>query len=190
MLLIHIGEFHSLSDAYLSAVGFLKPHDKAEQSSLTSSIRADDTHNPSRRKHKRKMLEQQLVSVGLGHILEFDHFVAKLRPIGNIDLKAGLLLLAVLACKLLISSDPGLGFCLSGLGSHPYPFELSFEGLSALAFLFLLHLKPFGLLLKPRGIVALPRDSFASVELKNPSSNVIEEIAVMCYGDHSTFVLL
>jgi hypothetical protein len=47
--------------------------------------------------------------------------------------------------------------------------------LSSRAFLF----QPLGLLLQPRGIVALVGDAAAAVELEDPAGDVVEEIAVV-----------
>ena len=95
------------------------------------------------------MLEQQLVAVRLRNIIEKNDLVAELRTIRNVDFEISLLLLAVLAGELLIRAESGLRLRVTGLRSHSDPLQLSFQCLSALAFLFLFHLQALGLLLQP-----------------------------------------
>ena len=95
------------------------------------------------------MLEEELVAVCLGHILELDHPVAELRAVRNVDLEVGLLLLSVLAGQFLVCAETGLGLGVACLWSHPDPFQLPLESLAALAFLLLLHCQTLGLLVEP-----------------------------------------
>ncbi len=46
------------------------------------------------------------------------------------------------------------------------------------------------LLLEPGGVVALPRDAVAAVELENPAGDVVEEVAVVGHGDDRARILL
>ena len=68
------------------------------------------------------------------------------------------------------------------------PFQL--QGLAALAFRLLLHRQSLCLLLQPTAVVAFPRNTFATVEFENPTSHMVEEIAVVGHGNHRSFVLL
>ena len=79
---------------------------------------------------------------------------------------------------------------MTGLGRHPHPFQLSFEGLAALALLLLFLRKARALLLQPGGIVALPGNAFAAVELEDPAGDIVQEITVVGDGDDRTLVLL
>ena len=79
---------------------------------------------------------------------------------------------------------------MTGLRSHAHPFQLSFKGLAAFAFGLLFHGEAGGLLVEPRGVVALPRDAFASIQFKNPACHMIEEVTVVGDGDDGALVLL
>ena len=95
------------------------------------------------------MLEEELVPVGFGYVLELDYPVAELRTVRDIDLEIGLLLLAVLAGQFLVCAETGLGLGVTCLRGHPDPFQLPLESLAALAFLLLLHCQTLGLLVEP-----------------------------------------
>ena len=69
-------------------------------------------------------------------------------------------------------------------------FELAFERFPALALLLLLDGQPFGLLVEPGAVVALPGNALAAVELEDPSGDVVEEITVVRNGDDRALVLL
>ncbi len=73
---------------------------------------------------------------------------------------------------------------------HSHPLKLTLQRLAPLAFLLLLHSQTLGLLVEPTAIVALPGDAFAAVEFKNPTGNIVKEIAVVRDGNDSAFVLL
>ena len=45
-------------------------------------------------------------------------------------------------------------------------------------------------MVEPGAVVAFPRNPFSTVELKNPSGHVVEEIAVVGDGDHRAGILL
>ena len=149
MLLVHIGDLHGLSDVYRACVRFLDAHDEPEQRGLAGAVRADHAHDSRRRKGERKMLEENLVPVGLGHILELDDLVAEARSVRNVYFQIGLLLLGIGRGQFLVGSKTGFLLGLTGLGSHPHPLQLVLEGLAPLALLLLLHLQPLGLLLQP-----------------------------------------
>ena len=73
---------------------------------------------------------------------------------------------------------------------HTYPLQLSFEGLATLALLLLLPSHTLSLLLQPARVVALPWNTLATVELKNPTCNIIKEVTVVRYGNYCTLILL
>ena len=190
VLLVHIGYFHSLSYLELAAVGSLQPHDKAEKGGLTCTVGTDDAHNTVRRQHEVEIVEQELVAKRLCHVLGFDDLVAQTGTVGDEDFELFLLLLHILVQQFVVGVQTGLSLCLTGLGSHTHPLQLAFQRLTALAgcLFFLLH--ALGFLLQPTGVVALPGNAFAAVELKYPTCHVVEEVAVVGYGDYRTFVLL
>src|SRR5207245_11360936 len=78
----------------------------------------------------------------------------------------------------------------AGSGRHAYPFQLVLEGALARGVLLLLLGEARLLLIEPRGVVALPRDARAAIELENPAGDVVEEVAVVGDGHHRARVVL
>ncbi len=95
------------------------------------------------------MLEENLVPVGFGHVLEFDDLVAEARSVRNVYFQISLFLLRIGCGQFLVGSKTSLLLGLTGFRGHAHPLQLVLEGLATLALLFLLHLKPLGLLLQP-----------------------------------------
>ena len=76
VLLVHVGHFHGLAHLELALVGLLQAHDKAEECRLSRTVRADDAHDAVGRKHEVEVVEEQLVTIGLGYVLGLDDLVA------------------------------------------------------------------------------------------------------------------
>ena len=85
---------------------------------------------------------------------------------------------------------PRLSLALAGPGGHPDPLELAPEGGTAGAVGLVLRGEPRLLLLEPRGVVALPWDPRATIELENPTRDVVEEVSIVGHRDHRPGVLL
>ena len=51
-------------------------------------------------------------------------------------------------------------------------------------------LQAFVFLIQPRGVIPLPGDAMAAVELENPLGRVVEEVAVVRHRDDGAFVFL
>ena len=79
---------------------------------------------------------------------------------------------------------------MAGLGRHVYPLQLAFERLATLRGLFLFLSQALRLLFEPRGVVALPGDALATIELEDPLGDIVEEVAVVGDGDDGALVLL
>ena len=149
MLLVDIRNLHRLPYRDFSGIRLVNSHDEAEQGGLAGSVRTDDTHNARRRKHEIQILIQQLVPVGLAHIVEFDDLVAEVRSVRDVYFQIRFLFLHVRCCHLLIGSDTGLLLGLTCLRGHPDPFQLPLESLASLALGLFLKGKPLGLLVEP-----------------------------------------
>src|SRR5690606_39299154 len=68
----------------------------------------------------------------------------------------------------LIRAEAGLALRLAAAGAHPHPLQLALEVALPRAGLLLLGGEPLLLLLQPAGVVPLPRDPLAAVELEDP----------------------
>ena len=149
MLLVHVSELDGLADGDGAGVRLLDAHYQAEEGGLARSVGTDDTDYAGRGQGECQVLEQELVAVGLGNVVEFDYLVAQTGTVGDVYFQSSLLGLAVLAGQLLVCAETGLGLGLAGLRSHAHPLQLALKGLAALALLLLLHLQPLALLLQP-----------------------------------------
>jgi hypothetical protein len=126
----------------------------------------------------------------LAQPLGLDDHVAEARARRDEDLELADHLLRLLGEQLLVGVDPRLALGVAGAGRHPDPLQLALEGLLAPALAALLLPQPLLLLLQPRGVVALPRDAVAAVELEDPAGDVVEEVAVVGDRDDGALVVL
>src|SRR5690606_7401506 len=79
---------------------------------------------------------------------------------------------------------------LAGARAHVDPFELARERATPLALGLLFLLEALALLIEPGGVVALPRDALAAIELEDPSGDVVEEVAVVGDRDDGAGVVV
>src|ERR1035438_4045037 len=88
----------------------------------------------------------------------------------------------------LVGRDARLRLHATGHGRLADPLELPGHRLLAAVLGALLDGEPHLLLLEPGGIVALPRDAVAAVELEDPLRYVVEKVPIMGDGDHRPLV--
>src|SRR5262249_5043949 len=172
------------------AVGLLLGSDQSEQRGLASAVRADHAYNAAGRKLERQTFKQQVVSVPFADLIGIDHDVAQTRPRRDINLKLRRLFLNLLVEHGFVSLDAPLALGVPGFRSHPDPLQLAFERLLPLRFGLLLFAQTLLFLLEPRRIVAFPRDALPTVELQNPSRDIVQKVSVVRDGDDRAFVFL
>ena len=164
--------------------------DHPEEGRFPGAVRTDDPDDPAGRKGKGHLVDQEAVAVGLAHPLRLDDELPQAGSGRDVDLQIPGAGLRFLGEQLLVGTDPGLGFGMAALGRHADPLQFPLEGLLPLAFRFLLLPEPVLLLLQPGGVVPLPGDPLAPVQLQDPAGDVVEEVAVMGHGDHGARVPL
>ena len=123
-------------------------------------------------------------------MLGLDDHVAQPRPRRDDDLRRAVPLLASLGEQRLVGLEPRLGLRLARARRHAHPFELVLERPLARGFLLLLLGQALLLLVEPGGVVALPRDARAAVELEDPAGDVVEEVAVVGDGHDRAGIVL
>ena len=64
------------------------------------------------------------------------------------------------------------------------------QGLATLALLLFLKGETLSLLVKPAGVISLPRNAFSTVQFKYPSCHIVKEVTVVGYGYYRALVLL
>ena len=119
-----------------------------------------------------------------------DHLITQARTIRNEDFQLLFFLLHIFVQQLIVRVQTSFTLSLAGLGCHTYPLELTFQSFATLAGSLFFHFHSFGLLLQPAGVVALPGNTLTTVKFKDPSGNMIEEVAVVRHCNYRTFVLL
>src|SRR5262249_53912143 len=85
--------------------------------------------------------------------------------------------------ELLVLLNARLALCLSRARRQSDPLELSLERALACRLRFFFSREARLLLVEPRRVVALVRNSIAAIQLENPTGNVVEEVAVVRDGD-------
>ena len=186
--LVDVGDLDGLPDPELAGVGLLLADDQPEERRLARPVRTDDADDAARRQGEGDVLEEQVVAVGLGEPLGLDDEGPEPGPGRDQDLELPLLLGRALLQHGLVGADARLGLGLAGTGRLPDPLELAGHRLLAAVLGPLLDRLPALLLLEPRGIVPLPGDAVAPVELEDPLGDVVEKVPVVGDGDDGPLV--
>src|SRR5438093_2272202 len=152
-------------------------------------INADD---PAARQDEADLVHEEVLAVRLAHPLRLDHQVAEAGAGRDGDAHRPLAPVRRLVRReqLLVARQPRLALRLARARRHAHPLELAREGAPARRGLLLLLPEAPLLLLEPGGVVALPRDAEAAVELQDPARDVVEEVAVVGDRHHRARVLL
>ena len=190
MLLVYIRHLYSLSYFKFSFIHCFQSHNQAEQCRLSRTIRTNHTDNTIRRKHKVQIVKQQFITVCFSHMFGFNDLITQTGTIRNKDFKFLFFLLHVLIQQFVIRVKTCLTFRLTGFRSHAYPFQLTFQCFTTFAGSLFFHFHTFGLLFQPGRVVTFPGDTFTTIQFKNPSGNVIEEVTVVRHSNNRTFILL
>ena len=190
VLLIHITDLHGLTDRERTFVGFLGTDDHAEECRLTGSVRTDDTHDSVRRQREIEVFEEQLVTKRLGYAFGVDDFITQTRTVGDEDLQAFLTLFLLLVEHSVVCVQTGFLLRVTCFRRHTDPFQLTLQGLATFGSLFLLLRHTVRLLLEPRRVIAFPRNTFSTIQFKNPTCHIIKEITVVGDTDDRSGILL
>src|SRR5207245_9080149 len=99
-------------------------------------------------------------------------------------------LLVRLLQQRVVGGEARLALGLARTRRHLDPLELAGQRTLARGVGLLLLLEPLLLLLQPGGVVSLPRDAVAAVELEDPLRDVVEEVAGVRDGYDGARVLV
>ena len=178
--LIDVGQDNRLADAQGSAVGLLLTDDHAEERRLPRAVGPDHADDAARRQAEREVLHQQVVAVPFANALCLHDELAQARPGWEVELLQLLRApLPVLAEKVFVRRDARLALGVARTGRHAHPLELVLQRLLACgAGLFFLG-EAARFLIEPRGVVPLPGNPRAAIELQDPARDVVEEVAVV-----------
>src|SRR4249919_1187452 len=182
--LVDVGELDRRAGVDRTGIRRFLADDHLEQRRLAGAVRADDADDRTRRDAEAQVVDQQTVAEALGHVLEFDDLVAKALARRNEDLVGFLAALVVDRLQLLDARKAGLALGAAALGVLARPLEFLLDRLLARLLGGLFLLQALVLLHEPIGVVALPRNAAAAVELEDPLGGVVEEVAVVGHGHH------
>src|SRR5579883_3168285 len=177
--LVDVAELHRRADREGTRIGFLLAGDHLEQRRLARAVWTDHADDAARRQLERKVVDQQPVAEALGDTVGLDHVVAETRAGGDDDLLRVERRLLLLLDHLVIGRDARLALGAPRRRAGALPFELALHGAAAGVGGLLFLRQPLVLLLQPRGVVALPRDAGAAIELEDPAGDIVEEVAVV-----------
>ncbi len=145
---------------------------------------------PPRGRLERQPVDQRPVAVTLHQPLGLDDQVAQPRARRDGDLQPLDPLGVRRVDHRLVGLQPRLALGLPRARREPHPLELALQrALAGLVGLLLLGQARL-LLLQPGGVVALPRDAGAAVQLEDPAGRVVEEVPVVGDRHHRARVLL
>ena len=119
-----------------------------------------------------------------------DDQIAQARPGRDRDLAGLGGAVGVLRQQRLVGGDAGLALGLARPRRLPDPFQLALERALPRLLLLLLLRQPLLLLLQPGGVVALPGNAAAAIELQDPAGDVVEEVAVVGDGHDGAGVVV
>src|SRR5690606_21860855 len=166
--LVHVGQLHGRADVDLARIRLLLADDHLEQRGLARAVRADDADDRARRHRERQVVDQQAVAETLRDMLELDDLVAQALARWDEDLVGLVALLVVDRLQLLDPGQARLALGAAALGVLPRPLQFLGDRLLPRLLLRLLALEAVFLLHQPLGVVALPRDAAAAVQLEDP----------------------
>src|SRR5690606_39529441 len=182
--LVDIGQLHGGAEDDLAGVRLLLAGDHLEQRRLAGAVGADDADDGAVGDDQREIVDQQPVAEALADVAELDDVVAQALTRRNEDLVGLLPLLVLDRLQLLQARQARLALGTAALGVLPGPLQLALDGLLAGLLLVLFLPEALVLLLEPLGVVALPGNAAAAVQLEDPLGGVVEEVAVMGDGHH------
>ena len=190
-VLVDIGDLDGLAHLELARSQRLQAHNRLEQRGLTDAVGADDAHDAVARQGERKVVDEHTAIELLVQMMGLENLVAQTRAHGDADVgPVELLACAGLGLHLLVTSQTGLVFGLTGLRRATHPLKLGLHALGELGIAVALGLDTRGLGLQIRGVVALVGIKVTAVNLADPLGNVIQEVAIVRDGKHRALIVV
>src|SRR5262249_49350959 len=125
--LVDIAEVHRLAEHDRALIRLLLAGEHAEEGGLPGAVRADDAHDAGRRELEGEILDEERLVVAFAEAFDIDDVLAEPLARRDDDLRlAGRALLVALE-ELVIGTDAGLRFRLSGAWARGNPFALAGE---------------------------------------------------------------
>ena len=190
-ILIHIADLHGLADLQRARRQRFKTNNGLEQGGLTHTVRADHADNAVTWQREAQIVDEHAIAERLVNMLGFQHGRAQTRAGRNLNLgEVKLLIVTSLLLHLVVTFQTSLVLSLTGLRRRTHPIKFTLQTLGELGVLGALDFHTLGLGLQVRGVVALVRVQLTTVNLADPLSHVIHEVAIVGNGDDGTLVLV
>ena len=185
-VLVDKGHTRGFSDHHFTAVGFFLAGNQFEQCRFTGTVGADDADDGAGRHLKAQVVDQQSITERLADALELDDLVAQALGHGNENFVGFNALLVFEIGKFFKPGKARLAFGLTRFWVLARPFKFFLQRLGSGFFALLLGRQALAFLLQPAAVVAFPWNAVAAVQLENPFSGIVEKVAVVGDGHHSS----
>src|SRR5471032_3702753 len=116
-----------------------------------------------------------MIPISLAHEVRFNCDIAEARAGRDVDLQLADLLRGLFIQHGLVCRDARLSLGVAALRRHPDPLELALQRFLALRFRLFFLPEAILFLLEPGGVVPLPWNALAAIELQDPSGHVVEK---------------
>ncbi len=190
--LVHVSERHRAAHFDGARIGLLLIEHHLEECRLPSAVGSDDTDDATRRQEERQILDEQAIIEALGEMARVHDDVAEARSRRDHNLEAVRAPLRGfgLGHEFVKGTHAGLALTLTSSRGHSNPVEFSFERALTCFVRLLFGGEACLLLLQPRGVVALPRNTVTTIQFQDPRRGVVQEVAIVGDRDHGAGVVL
>src|SRR5699024_7464169 len=189
-VLLHIRQLDGVANLHGSGIWIFQAHDGLKQGGLTNTVRANNADDAVTRQGKGQILNQDTIIKALAQVLGFNNLVTQAWWSRNLDFfEVQLLVLLSLSRHFFVAFQTSLVLCLTCLRTGANPCQFVLQTLTQLGILLACYFQTFGLLLQVGGVVAFVWVQLAAVNLTDPTRYVVKEVAVVCNGQNSAWVV-
>ncbi len=190
-VLVYVGNLHGFAQGKGAAGYRLLANDHLEQGRFAYAVGADYAHNAVARQAERKVVNEHAVAELLVQMFHFQNLCAQAGANRNGNCgEVNVFGAAGFRFHLLVALQARLVLGLARLGAGANPLQLVLHALYQLGLLLALGLQAGSLGFQVGGVVALVRVQVATVNFADPLGNVVQEVAVVRYGQHGTGVTM
>ena len=184
--LVDQAHFHGLADFHFAGIGLLFARNHFKQRRFTRAVRTDDADNRARRYFKAQIVNQHFIAKRFGNVHKLNHFITQTLGDRDKNFLSFIAFLVFVVAHFFKTRQTRFGLGLAAFGILAHPFQFLLHRFHARSFGFRLVFQTFFFLLQPRRVIAFPRNTVSAVEFQNPFGGVVEEVAVVRYGNDCT----
>jgi len=180
--LVHVGQLHRLAHPHFAAISLLFPREDFKQGGFSLAVGTNNADDAALWYGETQVFEQQAVTEALFQVLYLNYLVPQSRAGGDIDFIGFVAVLEFLGLQFFKSLQARLALGLTTLRVAAYPLQLGLNGFLVRGLLSFFLLQSLLLGIQPVGVITLIGNTPTPVQLKNPASCVVQEIAVVGDG--------